>query len=58
MRAEIDGIRRTRCPLCGGDIIVSDLYQVSHDHKLTKSGRVSEKASVAQKDEGTRPGRF
>lgn len=37
------GIKRTRCPLCGGRIIVSDLYQVSHDHVITKSGVMSKR---------------
>ncbi len=35
------GKQRTKRPLCGGEIEISDLYQYSHTHKLTKSGRVS-----------------
>ena len=35
------GQQRTKCPMCGGEIIVSDLFQYSHDFKLTKSGRLS-----------------
>ncbi len=41
------GKQRTKCPLCGGEIIVSDLYQYSHDYKLTKSGRLSKKYTVS-----------
>ena len=39
----MDGIRRKKCPLCGGDIFVSELYQYSHDYTITKSGKVSRK---------------
>lgn len=37
------GVERRKCPLCGGEIEISYLYQYSHDHRLTKSGRISEK---------------
>lgn len=37
------GAARRKCPLCGGEIEISYLYQYSHDHKLTKSGRISKK---------------
>ncbi len=37
------GITRTKCPLCGGQIEISDLYQYSHDFKITKSGQISKK---------------
>ena len=40
------GERRTKCPLCGGEIIISALYQISHDYKLTKQGRMSKKYTV------------
>lgn len=39
--SEMRGKRRTKCPLCGGEIGISYLYQYSHDYKITKSGRVS-----------------
>ena len=32
---------RRRCPLCGSKLIVSDLYQVSFDYTITKSGHIS-----------------
>lgn len=35
------GVVRNRCPLCGGKIIVSVLYQISHDHVVTKSGKLT-----------------
>lgn len=41
------GIRRIKCPLCGGEIIVSALHQVSHDFRLTKSGRLSKKYTTS-----------
>lgn len=41
------GIRRTKCPLCGGEIIVSALHQISHDFKMTKSGHISKKYTVS-----------
>ena len=39
-----EGKRREKCPLCGGNITVSDLYQYSYEHKITKSGKVSKKS--------------
>ena len=41
------GIRRTKCPLCGGRIVVSILYQISHDYRMTKSGRISKNYTVS-----------
>ncbi|MDE7245736.1 MAG: hypothetical protein K2O18_17425 [Oscillospiraceae bacterium] len=41
------GKRRKKCPLCGGEIIVSELCQYTHDYKLTKSGRLSKKYTVS-----------
>lgn len=38
-----EGKRRTKCPLCGGEIIVSNLFQYSHDYRFTKSGRISKR---------------
>ena len=37
------GMKRKCCPKCGGTIIVSFLYQTSHDYKLTKKGKLSNK---------------
>ena len=37
------GVERRKCPLCGGSIEISSLYQYSHDYKLTKSGRISKR---------------
>ena len=34
---------RKKCPLCGGNIIVSELFQLSQNHKLTKSGKLSKR---------------
>lgn len=34
---------RSRCPQCGGAIIVSELYQYSLDYKVLKSGKLSKK---------------
>lgn len=42
-RLGTEGRKRTKCPLCGGGIEISYLYQYSHDYKLTKSGRISKK---------------
>lgn len=42
-RLGTQGEPRTKCPLCGGEIEISYLYQYSHDYKLTKSGRISQK---------------
>ncbi len=36
-------VRRKRCPLCGGKIRVSFLYQTSHDYVLTQKGRLSKR---------------
>lgn len=37
------GIMRKRCPLCGGRIVISDLYQISHDYVITAKGVVSKR---------------
>ena len=37
------GIVRKRCPLCGGRIIVSDLYQISRDHFIKANGVLSKR---------------
>ena len=39
--------RRNACPLCGGKIIVSVLYQLSYDYTVTKSGKLSKRYSVS-----------
>lgn len=31
------------CPKCGGTIVVSYLYQTSHDYVLTKRGKLSKR---------------
>ena len=41
------GIIRKCCPLCGGRIIVSDLYQISYNYAMTKSGKLSKQYSVS-----------
>lgn len=36
-------IKRKCCPKCGGTIVVSYLYQSSHDYVLTKRGKLSKR---------------
>lgn len=43
---ETEGKRRTKCPLCGGEIEVSTIYQYSCVRKLTKNGRIAKRYSV------------
>ena len=38
-----EGIRRTRCPVCGGTIVVSDLYQYSYDYEIGKRGKLKKR---------------
>ena len=33
----------SKCPLCGGEIIISNLRQYSYDYKINKNGRISKK---------------
>lgn len=33
----------TCCPVCGGKIVVSFLYQTSHDYTVTARGRLSKR---------------
>lgn len=47
-RFATEGKRRTKCPICGGEIVISALYQVSHNYKLTKSGEMSKKYTVSK----------
>jgi len=35
--------RRKKCPVCGGEIEVHELYQLSRVHKLTRTGKVSKR---------------
>lgn len=35
-----EGKLRSRCPLCGGKIVVSFLYQYSLDHIVGRNGRL------------------
>lgn len=42
----MEGIVRDRCPLCGGKIVVSDLYQTSHDFEVRRGGKVSRRYTV------------
>lgn len=43
-------MKRKCCPKCGGTIIVSHLYQTSHDYRLTKKGKLSK--TFTRSDEG------
>ncbi len=43
---ETQGIERRKCPICGGEIEITDLYQYAHAFKLTKSGRISKRYKV------------
>lgn len=36
-------VKRKCCPKCGGTIVVSYLYQTSHDYRITKSGKLSKR---------------
>lgn len=38
-----DGIKRKCCPKCGDTIVVSELYQTSHDYRVTKRGKLSKR---------------
>ena len=42
----MEGIVRDRCPLCGGKIVVSDLYQTSRDFEVRNGGKVSRSYTV------------
>ena len=35
---------RARCPLCGGEIIVSEYYQTSRDYKVLMNGKLSKRS--------------
>lgn len=36
-----ESVKRKCCPLCGGAIIISYLYQTSHEYRITKSGKIA-----------------
>ena len=39
---------RARCPLCGGEIIVSEYYQTSRDYKVLMNGKLSKRYIVTE----------
>lgn len=43
-----NGVIRKRCPLCGGKIVVSDLYQLSYDYVITRTGKKGKKRKVSR----------
>lgn len=49
-----DAVKRKCCPKCGGGIIVSFFQQVSHQHPMTKKGRLSKRCTkfVGPSDDG------
>ena len=40
----------TCCPLCGGELLVSEHYTFSMDHKITKAGVISKRAKKGPPD--------
>lgn len=40
-----------RCPLCSGELYISEDATVSHDHWITRQGRISKKYTVLELDE-------
>ena len=38
-----EAVKRKCCPKCGGTIVVSYLYQTSHDYRITKNGNLSKR---------------
>lgn len=42
----MDEVVRACCPLCGGEIIVSEYYQKSYDYKVLKNGKMSKRYIV------------
>ena len=42
----MNGVIRGRCPLCGGEIIVSEYYQTSRDYKVLMNGKLSKRYIV------------
>ena len=43
---EVKEAIRARCPLCGGEIIVSEYYQTSRDYKVLMNGKLSKRYIV------------
>lgn len=39
----MEAVKRRCCPVCGGKIVVSALYQTSHDYEVTKRGTLSKR---------------
>lgn len=42
-RNHSEGVERKACPVCGGTITVSWLYQYSHDYIVNKNGKLSKR---------------
>ena len=34
------------CPVCGGGLIISEYFMLSHDYRITKKGKLSKKWSA------------
>lgn len=45
---ETDKIKRNKCPICGGEIIVSEFLQKSRDYKVLKNGKLSKRYTVQE----------
>lgn len=46
-----EGIERKSCPVCGGQIVVSDFWMFSYDRLLGKHGKLLKKRTRSIKDE-------
>lgn len=46
-----EAVKRKCCPKCGGVIVVSYLYQTSHDYEITRKGKLSKR--FTRQDEGS-----
>ena len=42
----VEGVRRKACPICNGTIVVSWLYQYSHDYKINRNGKLSKRRKI------------
>lgn len=42
----VKGVPRKACPACGGTIVVSWLYQYSHDFKINKNGKLGKRRKI------------
>ena len=38
-----------KCPICGGKLVLSDYYQISHEHAISKNGKILKKYTVTEK---------